>query len=133
MKELETLTKKFGLNLDVCYKEECWTLMLTDASTGELIHADEQTDFDNLVDNTKRYINIVFENKVNDQPKKQINEQSNKRLSEMQNNYLEHIKRKGFGAYQKPLQCCDEMVAMGILSKDSNLSIFGETVYRPID
>lgn len=54
------------------------------------------------------------------------------KLSAKQKEYLNHIRKKGFGAYQKADKDLDEMVEMGLLSKDNKLSMFDEVVYRPI-
>lgn len=54
------------------------------------------------------------------------------KLSEIQIAYLQHICKKGFGAYSQEVLELDEMVASGLLDK-SPIGPFGEIGYRPTE
>lgn len=45
---------------------------------------------------------------------------------------LNHICKKGFGAYRSPYEELDELVKAGLLTSSIG-GPFGETVYRPTD
>lgn len=52
------------------------------------------------------------------------------KLSVLQLSYLEHICRKGFGGYPKPIKDLDKMVDMGLLTFKIG-GPFDEIIYRP--
>lgn len=60
------------------------------------------------------------------------NEKMDIKLSKKQIAYLQHICKKGFGAYSQEVPELDEMVASGLLEKNP-IGPFGEIGYRPTE
>lgn len=53
-------------------------------------------------------------------------------MSEMQIGTLQHICKKGFGAYSQEVSELDDMVALGLLEKKT-IGPFGEIGYSPTE